>query len=322
MIYLVDQLLLVSKVTGWALIKLPLALVNLVLFLGKSIIGIVSFTGLILWDLGLSLTNVLTPRLKKGSVVKEGKPGYKRIWPEFIPPRVGNSSEDSDSRAPCPGLNALANHGILPRDGRNITMEMFQKALQDSYNFSPTLTRNTTNAVTSLFGKTKIDLGDLCCHNIIEHDGSLLRHDAHFAPNQSIPARDLIEVLLNSASGPVTPEHPEGQITPADISRALSLRFAESRKNNPVFSLSTSQKFFAASNASLLFETFDGDVALLRTWLIHERLPENFESWLRGQGLHYNRVHAPIYRDSPRTARSEGLNAAHPVEVWDLMLPR
>ena len=24
-----------------------------------------------------------------------------------------------DLRGPCPGLNALANHGFLPRDGRN-----------------------------------------------------------------------------------------------------------------------------------------------------------------------------------------------------------
>ena len=27
---------------------------------------------------------------------------------------------DSDIRGPCPGLNALANHGYLPRDGKNI----------------------------------------------------------------------------------------------------------------------------------------------------------------------------------------------------------
>jgi hypothetical protein len=32
----------------------------------------------------------------------------------FMPPL------DSDIRSPCPGLNSLANHGYLPRDGKNI----------------------------------------------------------------------------------------------------------------------------------------------------------------------------------------------------------
>jgi hypothetical protein len=32
----------------------------------------------------------------------------------FMPP------SDSDIRGPCPGLNSLANHGFLPRDGKNI----------------------------------------------------------------------------------------------------------------------------------------------------------------------------------------------------------
>ena len=104
-------------------------------------------------------------------------------------------------------------------------------------------------------------------------------HDAHFVPDQSVPVGDLIAVLLSSASGPVTPDHPEGQITPADLSRAISLRLAESKKNNPDFSISVLQKYFAFLNGSLLFETFNGDVATLRTWLKEERFPDNFESW-------------------------------------------
>ncbi|KAF9516617.1 hypothetical protein BS47DRAFT_1380992 [Hydnum rufescens UP504] len=275
MIYLVDRLRLLSKLTGWALLKLPLSLLSIVVWLGKKLQGLLVFLGLLIWDFGLSLSNVVTPRLKKGSVVKEGKAGYKRIWPEFIQRQPG------DSRSPCPGLNALANHGILPRDGRNITKEMFQKALEDAFNFSPTLTRNTTNTVEALYGHSVIDLEHLCCHNIIEHDGSLTRRDAWFEPNQTIPDRHLIEDLLNSASGPVSAEHPEGHITPMDLSRQLSLRFAHSKKENPVFSISTSQKFFAASNSSLLYEVFHGDVATLRTVLNEERLPENFETSLR-----------------------------------------
>lgn len=38
--------------------------------------------------------------------------------------------EPNDSRSPCPALNALANHGYLPRDGKNIPPEVLQRAIQ------------------------------------------------------------------------------------------------------------------------------------------------------------------------------------------------
>ena len=36
----------------------------------------------------------------------------------------------TDSRSPCPALNALANHGYLPRDGKNISPDVLQRAIQ------------------------------------------------------------------------------------------------------------------------------------------------------------------------------------------------
>jgi Peroxidase, family 2 len=109
-------------------------------------------------------------------------------------------------------------------------------------------------------------------------DPQSLGHDTFFQPDQSVPARDLIESLLASASGPVTSEHPKGQITPGDLSRFFSLRLAQSKKNNPVFSISGSERFFATSNASLIYDAVDGDVATLETLLLEERFPENFET--------------------------------------------
>jgi hypothetical protein len=40
-----------------------------------------------------------------GHVTPEGEPGAGGNWPEYIPPKEG------DSRCCCPALNALANHG-------------------------------------------------------------------------------------------------------------------------------------------------------------------------------------------------------------------
>ena len=42
----------------------------------------------------------------------------------YEPPRP------TDSRSPCPALNVLANHGYLPRDGKNIPADVLQKVVQ------------------------------------------------------------------------------------------------------------------------------------------------------------------------------------------------
>jgi hypothetical protein len=177
----------------------------------------------------------------------------------------------------------MANHGILPHDGRNISMKLLDQALVDTFNFSYTLTKDTTDSIKGLFGRETIDLGDLCAHNIVEHDASFLRRDAFFEPDQRKPAKDLILSLLKSATGPVTTEHTLGTITPADLSRFFSLRIAQSKRDNPVFSMSLVHKFFGVSNASLLYESVGGDVATCHTLLLEERFPEGFETSMRSR---------------------------------------
>ena len=43
-------------------------------------------------------------------------------------------------RSPCPGVNALANHGYLPRNGLNISLEQFITGLKEGLNFDPNVT--------------------------------------------------------------------------------------------------------------------------------------------------------------------------------------
>ena len=66
------------------------------------------FVGLMSWDLSLVIVNLLTFKRKIGKVTPKGKPGEGGVWPEYIPPRQG------DSRCSCPALNAMANHGTSP----------------------------------------------------------------------------------------------------------------------------------------------------------------------------------------------------------------
>ena len=70
--------------------------------------------------------------------------------------------EDKIQRLRLPylsSLDAMANHGILPRDGKNITMPFLVEKLEKTWNLSPTFCRDTCNAVVKLCKKEAIDLG-------------------------------------------------------------------------------------------------------------------------------------------------------------------
>jgi hypothetical protein len=77
-------------------------------------------------------------------------------------------------------LNTLANHGILPHSGKNISQRIVTKALMDGVNFTPQLAEflfrfaQLTNPDQN---STTFDLNHLGTHNILEHDASL-RYDA------------------------------------------------------------------------------------------------------------------------------------------------
>lgn len=87
-----------------------------------------------------------------------------------------------DSRSPCPGLNALANHGILPRDGKNIDMATLKEATFLGYSLAEAATEvvGGVGLKASTTGDANtFNLGDLAQHDpqVIEHDGSMTRED-------------------------------------------------------------------------------------------------------------------------------------------------
>ena len=99
----------------------------------------------------------------------------------------------------------------------------------------------------------------------------------------------LIERLLRNGTGP------GGNLTPADLSRLLSIRRAESRAENPQYSQAFQHKIFGSSkyvvqssvacsqhahssnSASTLLTIFGGRVADIRTFLLEERIPDGWQ---------------------------------------------
>ncbi|KAJ7264508.1 Chloroperoxidase [Mycena haematopus] len=72
----------------------------------------------------------------------------------------------TDVPSPCPGLNTLANHGYLSRNGKNLTIPMMLQAA-------------IGGEVRSAVGDapTTLNLDALKLHNLIEHDASISRDD-------------------------------------------------------------------------------------------------------------------------------------------------
>ncbi|KAJ8081080.1 hypothetical protein PM082_017921 [Marasmius tenuissimus] len=89
-----------------------------------------------------------------------------------------------DLRSPCPGLKALANHGFLPRDGRNISIPMILDATEKVFNFERTvLSLIAKVGLLTSPDKDTMSLKNLRFHGNMEHDASLSREDDAIGDN-------------------------------------------------------------------------------------------------------------------------------------------
>jgi len=243
------------------------------MFLITPITRAVQDAGIFTWDFGLTAANWVLPNYKPDAVVPEGHPGFGGKWPEFVPPK------DGDSRCSCPALNAMANHGILPHDGKNIKFTEMTEKIRTAFNFSPSfcvfVPVFAARMLNKDYNKDTISLQELDMHNGIEHDASLTREDSALVGDQSRPHLPYIKELLDSASG----KDKEGNVilTPKDLSDYSSKRRVDAKATNPDFTLSTFHKMFGSSNSSTMLTIFGGRVEDLKALLIDERLPEGWQ---------------------------------------------
>jgi len=235
--------------------------------------------GVLTWDFGLTLLNLVTFSRKVDHVTPQGQLGPDGKWPEYIPPK------DGDSRCSCPALNTLANHGILPRDGKNISFKEMGAKVRSTYNFAPSFCFFVPNFAANMlkknYGKDTFDLVELDLHNGIEHDASLTREDSALVPSQGKPHIQFVDELLASASGKDKDGNP--LLTLKDLAAYSSKRRVDAKDSNPEYTLDTFHKLFGSSNSATMLTIFGGRVQDLKSLLIKEMLPEGWESRVRSQ---------------------------------------
>jgi len=225
---------------------------------------------------------------------------------------LGNwmAATPADCRSPCPALNILANHGLIPRDGRNIDLKMLQDALINVYGLSTAFGTIFAHAAVKKFAVPatgKVSLCDLLT-NIhinqqpsgatgIEHSASLSRDDrpkddwTHASDHtQRSPSQNQINVLLGSSSD-------KQMITLNDMVTARGKLWDRAYTLSPALKsdkLDNTERIIANTEACLLLGALAGKsnqghfqitTAYAQSILFEERLPVDWAKSPRTLGL-------------------------------------
>ncbi|KAF8437639.1 Chloroperoxidase [Boletus edulis BED1] len=209
----------------------------------------------------------------------------------FCPPQPG------DKRSPCPALNALSNHGFLPRDGRNIGPFKIYHALREGYNLSMILAFILAFGGWAILGQLrKVSLLDLSRHNCIEHDASLFHLDAHgkeeYAPIAA--SNSLMKSALYQGG-----RYRSGHMTLEDVANIRVKREAALEKPLRWWQAEIARGEMAVAIGVLGGKDADKkglDLEVLRLWVTQERLPDDWEPD-HTQGLFKTGKMATVIRD-------------------------
>ncbi|TXT05070.1 hypothetical protein VHUM_03890 [Vanrija humicola] len=186
-----------------------------------------------------------------------------------------------DHRGPCPGLNTIANHGYIPRNGIVNPIELVVGTFQGlhlspdgsiflalvSFIFKgdlPTLTL-------SIGGKHGIG-GGLSSHGVLEGDASVTRDDAYFGDQSSVQPRKVQQYVdeINKNGG--------GVVTAQVVANMRSIAWKESRETNPRFDFNPWRMLVAYAESGFQHQVLRGNLKHygekeIQSWFLQERFP-------------------------------------------------
>ena len=190
--------------------------------------------------------------------------------PFYLPDNVYQAPTNGQQRAPCPGLNSLANHGFIHRNGTDISMDDIAIASERVFGFHRDDIREIINEIGDSINYTKLNLSDL--YNA-GRDLSLIRNGVGAAFNES-----LFQGLVKNAVGET--------ISLEDVVEAQVNMIYEERKNTGISFRRRYQDKYDLVLKSLALDTLTimssdpsletVSVSTIRSLLEHNRLSEDF----------------------------------------------
>jgi hypothetical protein len=251
-----------------------------------------------------------------------------RLWPEkdkvayppalqtksgplIVPPNSYQPPKPTDARSPCPFLNTAANHGILPRDGRNIPLPVIYRLLRKTgfdrigANSRISATRRLITHIKEKLGKQHaddtIDLDEYGVHGPIEHEASLTRNNTRTpqTADDRKPNLALVEGLLALAVN--TPSDPVKRLGLAQVANWRFQRYRDEKKREELFALADKSirpvdfgfkaQLLAASECTNLLYVLgrNGVISVdqARSFLVEEKFPDD---WTAPTGLYIWRM--------------------------------
>jgi len=208
---------------------------------------------------------------------------------QYVPPGPG------DDRMTCPALNALANHGFLPRNGKNIGLEQARQACITHFSLGEDVMKIVLDALSTqqFIGNPPVNptlatFNRPQFHNIIEHDCSLTRNDFYFGDPITLNQTLLAQLLIPK------------NLTITDVARARAMRVKTSRSENPTFQWNKDEQTASAFECSLIAAVFGSGAPLyqvpgkyLLDFFLAERLPIGL-GWKKPQQLMTMKEVGPI----------------------------
>ncbi|KAF2498991.1 Cloroperoxidase [Lophium mytilinum] len=186
----------------------------------------------------------------KRLLISTGKPVDVSGKHAFQPPNF----DAGDQRGPCPGLNALANHGYLPRDGIASMSKMMHRyssrtvygmgidlgtligVMGTVYSGNPLSldpgfsiggeSSKVSNILGNVLGLLGTPRGLDAAHNFIEADASNTRDDLYVTGDAATMNMTLFMDIYNSMGDVLTFD---------DVGARIAKRFEESKASNPHF---------------------------------------------------------------------------------------
>ncbi|GMF53422.1 unnamed protein product [Phytophthora fragariaefolia] len=171
-------------------------------------------------------------------------------------------------RSPCPALNALTNHGYLPRSGKDIPKGVLKAAIMNVFNMANDTATTQVGQVPDI-----VSLDFLSKHNSPEHDASLVHTDAYFG-------HDPMDVNVTLADDLRAHADADGMIDTAAIAKVRKDRAILCETTNPECTFGENEKKKSFLQASLLLMAFgQGDsisAEHARSFLVEEKIPSDF----------------------------------------------
>jgi hypothetical protein len=137
----------------------------------------------------------------------------------------------------------MANHGWLPRSGKNIDLAALRFAVTGAYNYAPTtfdsaFEQAVSFNLTTTGNSSNFHLADLAKHDAIEFDGSLSRNDFYFGDNLHYDPAIWATMAKRLRLYETGDSEMDKYVTVETAAKARAARVQDAMKVNPTFNAS------------------------------------------------------------------------------------